>query len=73
MPEDYEKAYNGILAAVKDGTITEDRINESLTRIYRVKYADKINESHQKKHRHHQRLQLLRRAVLHRLTVENEE
>lgn len=44
MPEDYEKAYNGILTAVKDGTITEDRINESLTRIYRVKYADKIND-----------------------------
>lgn len=37
MPADYEKAYNGVLEAVKNGTITEDRINESVTRIVKVK------------------------------------
>ena len=42
MPEDFETAYNGLLAAVQDGTISEERINESLRRIYRIKYADKI-------------------------------
>ncbi|MCM1185841.1 MAG: glycoside hydrolase family 3 protein [Lachnoclostridium sp.] len=44
MPEDFEKAYNGVLQAVKEGTISEDRINDSLRRIYRIKYADKIEE-----------------------------
>lgn len=42
MPEDFERAYNGVLQAVKDGTISEERINDSLRRIYRIKYADKI-------------------------------
>ena len=42
MPEDFEKAYNGVLQAVQDGTISEERINDSLRRIYRIKYADKI-------------------------------
>lgn len=42
MPEDFELAYNGVLQAVKDGTISEERINDSLRRIYRIKYADKI-------------------------------
>ncbi len=42
MPEDFEKAYNGVLQAVEDGTISEERINDSLRRIYRIKYADKI-------------------------------
>lgn len=42
MPEDFEKAYNGVLQAVKDGTISEERINDSLRRIYRIKYADRI-------------------------------
>ena len=44
MPDDYEKAYNGVLQAVKDGTISEERINDSLRRIYRIKYADKLPE-----------------------------
>ncbi len=43
MPEDFGKAYNGVLQAVKDGTISEERINDSLRRIYRIKYADKIS------------------------------
>lgn len=40
MPEDYEKAYSGVLQAVKDGVISEERIDDSLRRIYRVKEAD---------------------------------
>lgn len=42
MPEDFEKAYQAVLAAVQDGTISEERINESLDRIYRVKCAGKL-------------------------------
>ncbi len=38
MPEDFEAAYNGVLEAVNNGTITEERINESVVRIVRVKY-----------------------------------
>ena len=37
MPQDYETAYNGLLKAVQDGTITEERINESVERIVKVK------------------------------------
>lgn len=44
MPEDFEKAYNGVLEAVRNGTISEERINDSLRRIYRIKYADKIGQ-----------------------------
>ncbi len=44
MPEDFKTAYNGLLQAVKDGTISEERINESLHRIYRIKYADKVEQ-----------------------------
>ena len=42
MPENFEKAYNGVLQAVKDGVISEERVNDSLKRIYRIKYAGKI-------------------------------
>lgn len=42
MPEDFMSAYDGLLEAVTDGTITEERIDESLYRIYRVKYADRV-------------------------------
>lgn len=42
MPEDFEAAYNGLLTAVQDGRISEERIDESLRRIYRIKYADKL-------------------------------
>ena len=44
MPEDFEKAYEAVLAAVQDGTISEERIDESLDRIYRVKCAGKLPE-----------------------------
>ena len=43
MPENYQEAYEAVLTAVQDGTISEERINESLTRIYRIKCADKLN------------------------------
>ncbi|MBR1853566.1 MAG: beta-N-acetylhexosaminidase [Lachnospiraceae bacterium] len=42
MPENFEEAYQGVLWAVQDGVISEERINDSLRRIYRIKYADKI-------------------------------
>ncbi len=44
MPEDFEEAYQGVLAAVENGTISEERINDSLKRIYRIKYADRLEE-----------------------------
>ena len=44
MPEDFEKAYNGVLEAVRSGVISEERVNDSLRRIYRIKYADRIQE-----------------------------
>lgn len=42
MPEDFELAYNGVIDAVKDGTIDEHRINDSLARVYKVKYKDTL-------------------------------
>lgn len=42
MPEDFQAAYDGVLKAVQGGTISEERINESLKRIYRVKYRDRV-------------------------------
>ena len=44
MPEDFEKAYKGVLQAVADGVISEERINDSLRRVYRIKEADRILE-----------------------------
>ncbi|MDE6910642.1 MAG: beta-N-acetylhexosaminidase [Lachnospiraceae bacterium] len=41
-PADYQQAYDGILQAVADGTITQERIHESLYRIYRVKYKNAL-------------------------------
>lgn len=43
MPEDFEAAYEGVVAAVKDGTINEARINDSLRRVYRIKYKGTID------------------------------
>lgn len=37
MPENFQQAYQGVLDAVKDGTLTEQRIDESVTRIVTVK------------------------------------
>ena len=41
-PEDYKEAYEGVLQAVSDGTITKERIRESMYRIYRVKYKNTL-------------------------------
>ncbi|MCI9386588.1 MAG: hypothetical protein K1W36_08595 [Lachnospiraceae bacterium] len=41
-PADYRQAYEGILQAVTDGTITKERIHESIYRIYRVKYKNAL-------------------------------
>jgi beta-N-acetylhexosaminidase len=42
MPNDLKAAADGVLAAVKAGTLTEDRINESVLRILTVKYQSGI-------------------------------
>ncbi|RKM55606.1 beta-N-acetylhexosaminidase [Butyrivibrio sp. X503] len=44
LPENFEEAYNGLLEAVNSGSIDEARLDESLLRIYRVKYAGKVTE-----------------------------
>ena len=44
MPENFEEAYNAVLEAVSDGNITQDRLNESLRRIYAVKYSDRVEQ-----------------------------
>lgn len=44
MPDSFEEAYYGLLAEVLEGNISEERIDESLLRIYKVKYADALVE-----------------------------
>ena len=44
MPEDFKTAYEGVVQAVKDGTISEERIDDSLARVYRIKYAGTIDK-----------------------------
>ena len=39
MPADYHAAYQGVLDAVHNGTITEERIDESVVRIVETKMA----------------------------------
>ena len=41
-PAEYQEAYKGVLQAVSDGTISKERIYESLYRIYRVKYKNAL-------------------------------
>lgn len=43
-PKNFLKSYNGILDAVNKGTLTQERIDESLRRIYRVKLANQVEE-----------------------------
>lgn len=40
MPQDFPAAYQGLLDAVKNGEITEERIDESVRRIVRVKLSE---------------------------------
>lgn len=42
LVRDYATAYNDILAAVKDGTITESQLKEACTRVIAYKYTAKI-------------------------------
>ena len=44
VPEKFEEAYNGVLEAVNNGTLSQERIDESLMRIYRVKYKDRVSQ-----------------------------
>ena len=39
-PKNLQKSYKGIMDAINDGTLTEERIDESLKRIYRVKLSE---------------------------------
>ncbi len=39
-PDDFEEAFNAIIDAVNSGVISEERIDDCLRRIYRIKYAD---------------------------------
>ena len=41
-PFEFETAYDGIIKAVGDGVISEERINDALKRIYRIKYAGSV-------------------------------
>lgn len=43
-PADYKQAYDAVLQAVSDGSIQESQIDESIYRIYRVKYKNALNE-----------------------------
>lgn len=43
MPDNLEQAFNAVLSAVKSGRISENRINESVTRILRIKLEIKKN------------------------------
>lgn len=37
MPKDFKEAYEGVIEAVKDGTLSMERVDESLARILKVK------------------------------------
>ena len=42
MPENFAEAYEGLLTALNSGQISMERIDESLRRIYRIKYAERV-------------------------------
>ncbi len=42
MPADFKEAYTGVLEAVNSGRITQERLNESLLRIFQLKYKDGV-------------------------------
>ena len=37
MPTDFEEAYQGVLSAIEEGELTEERIDESVRRVLRLK------------------------------------
>lgn len=38
LPDDLDEAYSGLFAAISSGTLTEERVNESVYRILKLKY-----------------------------------
>ncbi len=40
VPSDFKKSYEGVLNAITEGKLSEKRIDESLTRIFKVKYYE---------------------------------
>jgi beta-N-acetylhexosaminidase len=44
VPDDFTAAYEGLLESISAGHITEERIDESLRRIYRIKYAAQADQ-----------------------------
>lgn len=44
LPADLKEAHQAIIAGVSDGSVAEARINDSLKRVFRVKYASKLAE-----------------------------
>lgn len=42
MPDDFQVAYDGVMEAINNGTLTMERIDESLQRIFRVKLRDRL-------------------------------
>ena len=47
MPADFQSAYQGVLAAVESGQLSEARIEESVRRILRVKFMNISNKGEQ--------------------------
>lgn len=43
-PADYKSAYQGVLDAISNGLLAEERIHESVRKIYRVKYKDALED-----------------------------
>ena len=43
-PEDFKEAYAGVIEAVNNGVIAKERIDDSLLRIYKVKFKGKSVE-----------------------------
>ena len=39
MPENFEEAYQGILTGVREGVVSEERLNEGVLRILKAKTA----------------------------------
>ena len=44
LPQDLKAAHKAIIDGVNDGSVAEARINDSLKRVFRVKYASKLAE-----------------------------
>lgn len=44
LPQDLKAAHQAIIDGVNDGSVAEARINDSLKRVFRVKYASKLAE-----------------------------